>query len=88
MKLLWLGRAREDYERWRNTDPAVYNLINGLIRDIQRRPYGGLGRPKALQRDLKGWWSREINAEHRLVYRIRTKGRKSVLEILQCRFHY
>lgn len=88
MKLLWQRRAREDYERWRQTDPAVYKIINALIRDIQQRPYQGLGRPKALQLNLKGWWSREITAEHRLVYRVRAKGGKSVLEIAQCRFHY
>jgi toxin YoeB len=88
VKLLWLRRAREDYERWRETDPAVYKHINALIRDIQQRPHQGLGRPKALQLGLKGWWSREITVEHRLVYRVRVKGGKWMLEIAQCRFHY
>jgi toxin YoeB len=88
VKQLWRRRAREDYERWRPTYPGVFKIINALIKNIQQTPYEGLGRPKALQHDLAGWWSREIIGEHRLVYRIRTKGGKSVLEIAQCRLHY
>jgi toxin YoeB len=88
VRQLWRRRAREDYERWRKTDPSVFKIINALINDIQQTPYEGLGRPKALQRDLAGWWSREITEEHRLVYRIQTKGGKSVLLIAQCRLHY
>lgn len=88
MKQLWRRSAREDYERWRRIDPNIFKIINALINSIQQTPYEGLGRPKALQLDLTGWWSREINEEHRLVYRVRDKGGKSALEILQCRFHY
>jgi toxin YoeB len=88
VKQLWRRRAREDYERWRKTDPSVFKIINALINDIQQTPYEGLGRPKALQRELAGWWSREIIREHRLVYRIETRGGKSVLLIAQCRLHY
>jgi toxin YoeB len=88
VKLHWQGHAREDYERWRDTDPTVFKMINALIKDIQQRPYEGLGRPKKLQRELLGWWSRKITEEHRLVYRVRIKGRRAVLEIAQCRFHY
>jgi toxin YoeB len=88
VKQLWRRRAREDYERWRKTDPSIFKFINALIRNIQQTPYEGLGRPKALQRDLAGWWSREITLEHRLVYRIETRGGKPVLLIAQCRLHY
>jgi toxin YoeB len=88
MKLAWGARAREDYERWRTDDPKVWKFINALIKAAQQEPYEGLGRPKALQFELKGWWSREITSEHRLVYRVREKGGKAVLEILQCRGHY
>jgi toxin YoeB len=66
----------------------VFKRINALINDIQQSPYEGLGRPKALQRELAGWWSREITEEHRLVYRVRSMSGKSVLEIAQCRRHY
>lgn len=88
MKLLWGRRALEDYERWRRTDPSVFKIINALISSIQQTPYEGLGRPKELQLDLAGWWSRQIIEEHRLVYRLRTRGDKSVVEIVRCRGHY
>jgi Txe/YoeB family toxin of toxin-antitoxin system len=76
----------KDYQDWQATDPEVFEIINNLIRDIQR----GRGKPKILQRELKGWLSRQITKEkHRLVYRVRRKGRgKPVLEIVQCRGHY
>jgi toxin YoeB len=88
MKLAWGAKAREDYERWRKTEPEVWKRINALIRSTQEAPYNGLGRPKALQEELAGWWSREIANEHRLVYRVYEKGGKAVLEIIQCRGHY
>jgi toxin YoeB len=88
VKQLWRPRAREDYERWRKTDPSVFKRINALVNSIQQTPYEGLGRPKELQRDLAGWWSREITGEHRLVYRIQEKSGKERLEIAQCRYHY
>ncbi len=66
----------------------VFKMINALIRDIQQSPYEGLGRPKALQRELAGWWSRRITEEHRLIYRIEEKSGKERLEIAQCRYHY
>lgn len=88
MKLLWRPSAREDYERWRKSDPAIYKRINALIRAIQRSPNAGLGRPKELQDDFAGWWSRNITDKDRLVYRVRIKGRRYVLEIARCRGHY
>ncbi len=88
MKIDWRPRAWEDYERWHETDVAVWKRINALVRDIQQDPSEGLGRPKALQIDLKGWWAREIDETHRLVYRVVGKGRKRALEILQCYGHY
>jgi toxin YoeB len=86
MKLAWRERAWKDYQDWQETDPEIFENINNLIRDIQQ----GRGKPKVLQRELKGWLSRQISKEkHRLVYRIRRKGRSTqVLEILQCRGHY
>jgi toxin YoeB len=86
MKLAWRERAWNDYQDWQETDPEIFENINNLIRDIQR----GRGNPKVLQRELKGWLSRQLTKEkHRLVYRTRRRGRgKKVLEILQCRGHY
>jgi toxin YoeB len=88
VKLYWHPRAWEDYQRWRKTNAKVFKIINALITSIQLTPYEGLGRPKALQRELEGWWSRQITQDHRLVYRIQEKGGKERLEIAQCRYHY
>ena len=63
---------------------GVRDRINSLIDDIPRRPFAGLGKPELLKRNLRGFWSRRINREHRLVYRVET----GVLQIAQCRFHY
>jgi Txe/YoeB family toxin of toxin-antitoxin system len=86
VKITWRERALRDYQSWRETDPEIFETINKLIKDIQKRR----GKPKVLQRGLEGWLSLQITKEkHRLVYRIRREGRgKQVLEILQCRGHY
>jgi Txe/YoeB family toxin of toxin-antitoxin system len=86
VKITWRERALGDYRNWQKTDPEIFEAINRLIKDIQQ----GRGKPKVLQRELKGWLSRQITKEqHRLVYRIRRKGRgEPVIEILQCRGHY
>jgi toxin YoeB len=88
MKLLWTEKAWEDYLHWRNNDPGTLKKINGLIKDIQRNPFRGLGKPEALKFALSGWWSRRITQEHRLVYRVSGKPGEQVLEIAQCRYHY
>ena len=88
MKLLWTEKAWEDYLHWRSNDPATLKKINGLIEDIQRNPFRGLGKPEALKFALSGWWSRRITQEHRLVYRVSGKPGEQVLEIAQCRYHY
>jgi toxin YoeB len=94
VKITWQTKALEDYRNWAATEPAILETINNLIDDIQRwglsKPKKGRGKPKALKRELKGWWSRQITKEeHRLVYRIKRKGRgEPTLEIAQCRGHY
>jgi toxin YoeB len=88
VKLEWSDKAWEDYLHWHHTDVATWKLIRALIRHTQQHPFRGLGRPKELQRDFKGWWSRRITDKDRLVYRVRVRGDKLILEILQCRGHY
>ena len=88
MKLLWTEKAWEDYLYWQRNDPGTLNKINGLIEDIQRNPFRGLGKPEALKFALSGWWLRRIAQEHRLVYRVSGKPGQQVLEIAQCRYHY
>jgi toxin YoeB len=88
MKLLWSGAAWEDYPYWQATDPKVLRSINDLIRDINRDPFKGLGKPEPLKHALQGWWSRRITGEHRLVYRMSGKGHDQQIEIAACRYHY
>ena len=86
MKVKWITNAREDYFYSSNNDPKKW--INDLIRDIQRDPFKGLGKPEPLKYDLRGCWSRRITLEDRLVYRVSGKGDQQQVEILQCRCHY
>ena len=78
MKLLWEDSAWEDYCYWQTQDKKTLNRINMLIRDIQRNPFYGIGKPEALKEDLSGWWSR------RIVYR----EKNGAIEIISCRDHY
>ncbi len=88
MKLAWTAQAWEDYKYWRAVDEKVFRSINNLLNDIQKTPFQGLGKPEPLKYDLKGWWSRRITGEHRLVYRVSGEGKDQKLEIAQCRYHY
>ena len=84
MKLLFTEPAWEDYQYWQVNDPDLCAKLNTLIKDCRRSPFSGLGKPEPLKGNHKGWWSRRISKEHRLVYRL--EG--DVLWINQCRFHY
>lgn len=84
MKLIFSERAWEDYLYWQETDRRLVARINLLIREIQREPFSGLGKPEPLKHAFQGYWSRRINDEHRIVYRIQDD---SVL-IAQLRYHY
>jgi toxin YoeB len=84
VKIVWAPAAWQDYLHWVSYDLRVRDKINTLIADIERHPFTGLGKPEPLKRNLKGFWSRRINREHRLVYRVEA----GVLQIVQCRFHY
>ncbi|OQX07490.1 MAG: toxin YoeB [Thiothrix lacustris] len=74
----------EDYQHWQQTDRKVLKRVNELIRDIQRDPFNGIGKPEPLRHNLSGCWSRRITDTHRLVYMVQD----SQVIILQCRFHY
>ncbi len=77
-------RAWEDYLYWQQTDKKILKRINTLIKDIQREPFTGLGKPEALKHQFAGFWSRRITDEHRLVYTFADDE----LIIVQCRYHY
>ena len=84
MKIQFSENAWEDYLYWQKTDKAIVKRVNGLIHDIQRSPFDGIGKPESLKHTLSGFWSRRINDEHRLVYSV--EG--NILRIAQARYHY
>ena len=88
MKLVWAPQAWDDALHWQDTDPEMVEKINDLIKATKRDPFKGLGKPEPLKEMLRGWWSRRITGEHRLVYRVSGAGEAQALEIAQCRYHY
>jgi toxin YoeB len=88
VKLIFHARAWEDYLYWQSTDPKMLARINQLIKEASRSPFQGIGKPEPLRGELRGelrgWWSRRIDQEHRLVYR----STDDALLIAQCRHHY
>ena len=84
MKLIFLSTGWEDYLYWQVTDKKTLKKINELVKEIQRSPFQGNGKPEPLKHDLAGWWSRRIDLENRLVYRVENESHF----ILQCRYHY
>jgi toxin YoeB len=87
LKLVFADNAWEDYLQWQQADDKVLTRINDLIKECQRTPFKGTGKPEPLKGSLAGWWSRRITKEDRLVYRVTGKGTEQQLEIAQCRFH-
>ncbi len=81
--------AWEDFEYWLEHDLEIVLKIKELLNDIKSNPFKGLGKPEPLRYDLKGYWSRRITGEYRLVYRVDgIKGKNQKCYILQCRYHY
>lgn len=81
---VWSDDAWQDYIYWQSQDRRTLRRINLLIKDIDRNGYEGIGKPEPLRNNLSGWWSRRIDNDNRIVYRIR-EGR---MEIAQCGSHY
>jgi toxin YoeB len=84
MKITFSQNSWEDYISWQNEDKKILKKVNALIKDIQRTPYEGTGKPEPLKYDLAGYWSRRIDREHRLVYQVIDKE----IFIYSCRYHY
>lgn len=84
VSLSWFDEAWEDYLYWQQTDKKTLKRINKLIKEIQRDPFDGIGKPEPLKYNLSGYWSRRIDEKNRLVYAYQN----DVLIILSCRFHY
>ncbi|MFI0478884.1 MAG: Txe/YoeB family addiction module toxin [Candidatus Rhabdochlamydia sp.] len=75
-----------DYLYWQEHNARQVKRINRLIQDCSRTPYEGIGKPEALKFDMSGCWSRRIDQEHRLIYRVEVES--DILQILSCRTHY
>ena len=71
--LTFSDQAWEEYLYWQKNDKAILKRINNLIKDIKRSPFDGIGKPEPLKHGLSGYWSRRINDEHRLVYKVLDK---------------
>jgi len=84
MRVVFMSDAWEDYLYWQQHDRSMLKKNNVLIKESMRTPFEGTGKPEALKENLKGFWSRRINLEHRLVYRVE----EDAIYILQCRYHY
>jgi len=84
MKIIFSSQAWQDYLHWQRADRKILKRINGLIQEITRTPFAGTGKPEPLRHALAGYWSRRIDDEHRLVYKI---DGDAVL-IAQVRYHY
>ncbi|MCK5831764.1 MAG: Txe/YoeB family addiction module toxin [Methylococcales bacterium] len=84
MNLTFAPKAWDSYLYWQKTDKAIVKRINTLIKDIQRSPFKGIGKPEHLKHALSGFWSRRINDEHRIVYKVTEDN----ILIAQLRYHY
>ena len=84
MDIMFLDDAWQDYLYWQKTDKKILKRINQLIKDTQRTPFKGIGKPEPLKFDMSGLWSRRINQEHRLIYQVKDE----YIVIVQCRYHY
>lgn len=89
MNFEFTQRGWEEFEYWIETDNEIVIKIKELLKDIKKTPFQDIGKPEPLRYDLKGFWSRRITGEHRLVYKV--EGKKGINQkcfIIQCRFHY
>lgn len=84
MKYIFVDESWEDYLFWQKTDRKILSKINDLLKDISRTPFNGSGKPEPLKHKYQGYWSRRIDGEHRLIYRVKDDE----ILIAKCRFHY
>lgn len=84
MKYIFVDESWEDYLYWQKTNKKILKRVNELLKDISRNPHTGIGKPEPLKYKYKGFWSRRIDGEHRLIY----KFKENKILIAKCRFHY
>lgn len=88
MRVALEAEVLEDLDWWMDKDRKTGPKVLKLIREIQRDPFEGIGKPEPLKGDLAGWWSRRVTDEHRLVYKVDGSVKDQLLIIAQCRGHY
>jgi toxin YoeB len=84
MKIAFSSEAFLDFQNWSREDKKLFSKICAIIKDVERSPFHGLGKPEPLKHTLSGFWSRRINQEHRLVYKVE----KDTIFIASCKYHY
>ncbi len=89
MEVVYSEKAQRDREFWKKSgNKAVMNKITALIEDIQQHPFEGIGKPEQLKHQLSGKWSRRINQEHRIIYKVTEENTIEILDILSLKGHY
>lgn len=83
-KVVFESSAFDDFNQWAISDKKTYKKIVSLLKDIDRTPFSGLGKPEALKHELRGYWSRRITQEHRLVYSVTD----TAINVIACKYHY
>jgi toxin YoeB len=83
-KIVFEASAFKDFNEWATIDKKIYQKIVELIKDIERSPFVGLGKPEPLKHELSGYWSRRISEEHRLIYKVSD----TELIVIACKYHY
>ncbi len=83
-RVVFEAKAFDDFTNWSTQDKKIYRKIIQLIKDVQRNPFEGLGKPEPLKHELQGYWSRRIDLEHRLVYTVTDDE----VIIIACKYHY
>ena len=86
MKIIFSPTAMVHFEYWKRTCPKVAERIKVLLADISDHPFNGIGKPEPLKGLLRGLWSRRINQEHRLIYKV--EGQEVFIYVLSMKYHY
>ncbi len=85
MEVVFFEQAQKDIAFWKKSgQKQIMARIDSLLKDIRKQPFSGIGKPKELKHELSGWWSRRINREHRIIYRVKNNE----IQVLSMRYHY
>ncbi|MFV5687477.1 Txe/YoeB family addiction module toxin [Flavobacterium sp. ZT3R25] len=89
MQIVFTPKAKKDLDFWiKSGNKNILHKITDLIEDIQLHPFEGIGKPEQLKHQLSGKWSRRINQEHRIIYKVTEENTIEILDILSLKGHY